>query len=399
MTSVTPKPPQAQQPDAWRNFLRHEAASRDSIDFKRIYVDMADDLIAGLMLSQIVYWHLPDAAGKSRLRVQRDGHLWLVKGREEWWEECRLTAKQADLALKKLRARGLVETHRWRFNKAPTTHIRIVEARFLELWSQYAPALPQPAPEFDERSSSEFDLSVNSELPQTSNSSYRDYKTETTDRDLKGGRQQQHGAPARAGPPAAAAAPPSDVSDADLDEAKALLREFGINGRPLRSLARLPLDIVRGWCLAFVVEQRARDVGAGLLVSWLQSRDPPEPPFDALGRWTRADWREVITRCWVYAGLDGTLDLAGLPAHVRESFDAWTEHFARWAGYWHPDLEGLPDYFALEAETLATDAWIAAQRATVRAGPEDLGAGDAPGAAAVRVLAGDGSLGTCYTKV
>ena len=40
---------------SFNDFLAWEKASRDSIDFKKIYVDVAGDLIAGLLLSQIIY--------------------------------------------------------------------------------------------------------------------------------------------------------------------------------------------------------------------------------------------------------------------------------------------------------------------------------------------------------
>jgi len=40
-------------------FLAWERASRDTIDFKTAYVDVAGDLVSGLLLSQIIYWHLP----------------------------------------------------------------------------------------------------------------------------------------------------------------------------------------------------------------------------------------------------------------------------------------------------------------------------------------------------
>ena len=55
------------------HFLLWEHASRDAIMVKRVYIDMAGDVIAGLMLSQIVYWHLPNDEGKTRLRVEVDG--------------------------------------------------------------------------------------------------------------------------------------------------------------------------------------------------------------------------------------------------------------------------------------------------------------------------------------
>jgi hypothetical protein len=118
----------------FETFLRWEEKSRDTIDFKKAYVDMAGDVIAGLMLSQIVYWYLPGQAGKTKLRVERDSHLWLVKSRDEWWEECRLTPREVDRARKVLESRNLVEVKLYKFNGSPTQHIRIREAEFVKAW-------------------------------------------------------------------------------------------------------------------------------------------------------------------------------------------------------------------------------------------------------------------------
>jgi DNA replication protein DnaD len=112
-------------------FFRWEQASRDTIDVKKIYVDMADDLVAGILLSQIVYWFLPDKEGKTKLRVCKDGELWLVKGREDWWDECRIKPRQFDTAFNKLMEKGLVEKKTYKFNGNPTTHIRIIWDNFL----------------------------------------------------------------------------------------------------------------------------------------------------------------------------------------------------------------------------------------------------------------------------
>jgi len=112
-------------------FLRWEAATRDTLDVKRIYIDMAGDLAAGVMLSEIVYWHLPAANGTSRLSVLRNDHLWIAVRRSEWWERCRLSPDQADYALGKLIQRGLVEKRLFRFNGQPTVHIRLCSEAFL----------------------------------------------------------------------------------------------------------------------------------------------------------------------------------------------------------------------------------------------------------------------------
>jgi hypothetical protein len=108
----------------WDSFLQWEQASRDTIDVKRVYIDAAGDLTSGLLLSQIVYWYLP-AQGKSKLRVNRDDRLWLVKRREDWWDECRLSVKQVDRSLKILRDAGYIETKLFKYKGAATMHISI----------------------------------------------------------------------------------------------------------------------------------------------------------------------------------------------------------------------------------------------------------------------------------
>ena len=45
------------------DLLRWEAATQDTIDVKRIYIEIADDLEARLLLSQIIYWCFPAKDG------------------------------------------------------------------------------------------------------------------------------------------------------------------------------------------------------------------------------------------------------------------------------------------------------------------------------------------------
>ena len=122
-------------PKSFQQFLTWEKTTRDTIDFKKTYVDMADDLIAGLMLSQIVYWHLPDKDGNTKLRVQKDGKQWLAKKYDDWYKEVRINHHQARYALNKLEKKELVETRVYKFNGSPTKHIRIRTEQFLKSWS------------------------------------------------------------------------------------------------------------------------------------------------------------------------------------------------------------------------------------------------------------------------
>jgi hypothetical protein len=148
---------------SFEHFLLWERASHDSLDVKRIYIDMAGDLVSGVVLSQIVYWHLPSREDKSRLQVEKEGELWLAKGRADWWEECRISPKQADRALDVLKGKGLIEVKLFKFGAAPTKHIRLIHENFLRAWEEKllgrgngTPPDGNGGPDFPQRSKSIF---------------------------------------------------------------------------------------------------------------------------------------------------------------------------------------------------------------------------------------------------
>lgn len=118
-----------------KDFLLWEEATKDTIDVKKVYIDAAGDLVAGVLLSQIVFWFTPNKQGAEKLRVKKEGKLWLAKGRDDWWEECRITPKQFDRAIKVLQSNGLVEKKIFKFNGDPTVHITIDEDNFLDALS------------------------------------------------------------------------------------------------------------------------------------------------------------------------------------------------------------------------------------------------------------------------
>jgi hypothetical protein len=116
-----------------KEFFSWERSSKDTIDFKTIYVDIAGgDILAGLTLSQIVYWHLPSKSGKSKLQVKKRGVLWLAIRRVDWWDQTRLTPRQADRAIGILIKKGLVEKAVFKFFGEPTTHLRLIYDGFLK---------------------------------------------------------------------------------------------------------------------------------------------------------------------------------------------------------------------------------------------------------------------------
>lgn len=107
------------------NIFQLEAFARSGYMVRLAYVDITEDLIAGILLGQIVYWYMPNEQGKTKLRVKKNGEFWLAKSREEWKEEIRITPKQYDRAIKILIEKGFVEVKKFKFNGAPTNHIKL----------------------------------------------------------------------------------------------------------------------------------------------------------------------------------------------------------------------------------------------------------------------------------
>src|SRR5690606_34995070 len=96
---------------------------------------MTGDLLAGLLLSQIIYWYLPNKSGDSKLRVKKEGHYWIAKSHDEWYEEIRFSRRNFDTAIKKLVQLNLIQKQIFRFSGTPTIHIRLIEENFFELWT------------------------------------------------------------------------------------------------------------------------------------------------------------------------------------------------------------------------------------------------------------------------
>ncbi len=116
--------------NAWDNsqadkFLAREKVNNDVIAFRTIYADMAGDTLAGLVLSQIVFWHLPDKDGNNKMKVTHDSHYWVATSRKAWHERTRLNPRQVDRVLNILVEKNLVVKRIYKFSGAPTTHIRI----------------------------------------------------------------------------------------------------------------------------------------------------------------------------------------------------------------------------------------------------------------------------------
>lgn len=120
---------------ALQKYAAIQKALEDKIGVQKIYIDITQDIEAAFILDELIYFSLPRGAGRSALRVWKDGVLWMAVQRSEWWERKRLTPRQADAAISKLESQGLVIKEVFKFNSAPTTHLRLNIKTFFEMYS------------------------------------------------------------------------------------------------------------------------------------------------------------------------------------------------------------------------------------------------------------------------
>lgn len=90
----------------------------DVIVISRLDIDIAGDLVAGALLSRLVYWD-------ERKSIVRDGHKWFAKSVIELYEEIGITEKQYKRCIKVLQDKGIVIKKHYMFNSMRTNHFRI----------------------------------------------------------------------------------------------------------------------------------------------------------------------------------------------------------------------------------------------------------------------------------
>lgn len=112
---------------------KREQNSRRGIFVDLTYIDIAGDMNAGILLSQIIYWNSFDNYGNEKLRININGKMYLAKSKKEWFDEIRLSEKQVSRAEKILKEKNILEIEVKKFAGNPTNHYWLNWARFLEL--------------------------------------------------------------------------------------------------------------------------------------------------------------------------------------------------------------------------------------------------------------------------
>lgn len=146
------------------------------------YIDIAGDLVSGALLSQIVYWFSPASDGSEKLRVMLKGKYWLVKNREAWHKEIRISPKQYDRAIKNLQRLNLVVVELHKYNNVPTHFIRLKYKsldKALALWREEQVANAEPAP-ISTKGKNQNSPKVKMDFDQRAKSTYTEITTENT---------------------------------------------------------------------------------------------------------------------------------------------------------------------------------------------------------------------------
>lgn len=103
----------------YEEFLQFEEKQKNSegsIVINKLYIDITQDFIAGVLLSYIIH------------STSRKSGEWIIKKRSDWYPEIRITARQYDRALALLKGKELVEVqiHKSKlYHGAPVPHIRV----------------------------------------------------------------------------------------------------------------------------------------------------------------------------------------------------------------------------------------------------------------------------------
>jgi len=119
------------------DYYKNMEDAEDVRFFRYSNYKITGDALAALLLSKIVYWFRPGKTGRKKTRVVKDGRDWIAKKRKDWDNECCLSERQFDRAIKILKDQGLVETKVYKFAGDPQTHISLNGDVFMEKLTNY----------------------------------------------------------------------------------------------------------------------------------------------------------------------------------------------------------------------------------------------------------------------
>lgn len=86
-----------------------------------------------VLFSQIMFWHGNNKeTNKPRMKIHKEGHLWIAKSYEEWEKETCIKERTIRKSLQRITDRNLIFSELWKFNNRPVLHVRVNPDGFKE---------------------------------------------------------------------------------------------------------------------------------------------------------------------------------------------------------------------------------------------------------------------------
>jgi len=113
-------------------------SNKNKISIDTYHIEIMGDLAGASFLTQLRYWFSPatksDTKGQSRVKIKREGKLWLAKRDDEWWDECYVTPKQVRRIKELLVKLEIVEIKVFKFKGVTTVHYHLDLQKYTELY-------------------------------------------------------------------------------------------------------------------------------------------------------------------------------------------------------------------------------------------------------------------------
>jgi len=137
MTTDTTQQNHSEYSEWTAGYLASQTEKYDRFGVGRLYIDITGHLTDGIIFSRLMYWFTPSKKGNPRTKVSRDGHRWVARNYDQWWEECRVDERTARASVKRMVDSGLLIKAVFKFGKKPTTHLRINWQTFEKLAKEH----------------------------------------------------------------------------------------------------------------------------------------------------------------------------------------------------------------------------------------------------------------------
>jgi len=95
---------------------------KNRLNINKDFITITEDIISGILLSVIVDCI---TANKSKSTVKKEGKIWMVSKRKDWFDRCRIKERQFDRAINILKQMNIVDVKIWKYYGEPQQHISL----------------------------------------------------------------------------------------------------------------------------------------------------------------------------------------------------------------------------------------------------------------------------------